>query len=86
MKRTAVKSSQIHSIGFDPDSKTLEIEFARKDPKVEGSIYQYANITPSFHKELMEAESQGSFFINRIKRFPTAYPYKRIDPTKTEKE
>ena len=40
MIRDLVASSNIASIGYDPDSETLEIEFTN------GSIYQYFNIPP----------------------------------------
>ncbi len=38
MDRTSVTSSNIRSIGYDPRSKILEVEFTS------GDIYQYFNI------------------------------------------
>lgn len=38
MNRTSVTSSNIASIGYDPSSLTLEVEFT------DGSIYQYFDV------------------------------------------
>lgn len=55
MQRTKVSSSNIASIGFDPASQVLEVEF------LNGSIYQYSDVPPSVHKGLMAAASHGSY-------------------------
>lgn len=61
MERKSVKSSQINSIGYDPNSRILEIEFNN------GKVYQYAPVTASCHQELMSAESHGKYFNANIK-------------------
>lgn len=61
MNRTPVKSSQIVSIGHDPATKTLEIEFPRQ------SVYQYAGVSTEQAKALMDAESIGKHFGAHIK-------------------
>lgn len=69
MIRDPVASSNIASIGYDPDSETLEVEFTN------GSIYQYFNIPTGLHDQLMIAPSKGQFLNLYIKN---AYPYSRV--------
>jgi hypothetical protein len=61
MERTAVSSSNIVSIGYDPDSSTLEIEFKG------GSVYQYAGVPQAEFDGLMGASSHGIYFNANIK-------------------
>jgi hypothetical protein len=61
MERTAVSSSTIHSVGYDAETQTLEIEFHS------GGIYQYAGVPPSEHEALMGAASHGKYFSACIK-------------------
>ena len=61
MIRQPVSSSNISSIGYDPESRTLEIEFHS------GGIYQYFNVPESIYNALMSASSHGSYFHRHIK-------------------
>ena len=61
MDRTSVRSSNIHSIGYDPESSTLEVEFNT------GSIYQYSNLPESEYEGLMNAVSKGRYLNRNIK-------------------
>lgn len=65
MEREPVISSNIASIGYEPESETLEVEF-----KTSG-IYQYFNVPAFMHERLMAADSVGKFFNAEIKE---AYP------------
>lgn len=69
MDRNHVASSNIASVGYDEPSQTLEVEF------LNGSIYQYYNVPPNMHQELMQAGSKGKFLNTYIKN---AYPYSRV--------
>ena len=69
MQRTAVKSSNIASIGYDSDTQTLEIEF------MNGSIYQYFDVPRSQYEALMGAGSLGEYFNSNIKGY---YRYARL--------
>lgn len=69
MIRDPVASSNIASIGYDPDSETLEIEFTN------GSVYQYFNIPYALNERLMAAPSKGQFLNVYIRN---GYPYSRI--------
>jgi len=63
--RTPVKSTVIASVGYDPDSNTMDVEFRT------GRLYRYFLITPQVHTALMNAESIGRYFNAEIRdRFP----------------
>jgi hypothetical protein len=69
MKRTPVNSSNLASVGYDPASQILEIEFNT------GTVYQYFDGPQSEHIALMGADSHGSYFYHNIRN---DYRYKRI--------
>jgi hypothetical protein len=61
MKRVPVSSSEIASIGHDPKTLTLEVEFHS------GGVYQYFDVSSKVHQALMSAESHGKFLNAHIK-------------------
>lgn len=69
MRREHVESSNIASIGYDPGSQTLEIEF------LNGLIYQYFDIPQHIHEGLMGSDSQGRYLAYNIKG---VYRYSKI--------
>lgn len=69
MNRTPVSSDNISSIGYDLNSKTLEIQFN------DGSIYQYYDVPDYVNRGLMGASSHGTYFHQHIKG---KYRYKKI--------
>ena len=65
MDRTPVRSSNIGSVGYDPTSRTLEVEFHS------GGLYQYFGVPENIYQGLMRAASKGSYFHDYIKsRYP----------------
>jgi KTSC domain len=65
MKREAVRSRSIKSIGYEHAKKVLEVEF-RSGPRV----YRYYGVPRRVYNELMTAESKGAFVNQVIKTFP----------------
>lgn len=61
MKRESVDSSMISSIGYDPSTKILEIEFNS------GAVWHYFNFPKSLWKDFKNADSYGRFFLDYIK-------------------
>lgn len=61
MERQAVDSSSIASIGYSPDSETLEVEFKNQ------TIYEYYNVPQVIFDQLMAAPSIGSYFSTNIR-------------------
>ena len=68
MEREAVTSSNIVSIGYEPTTETLEVEF-------KSGVYQYYNVPELIYQQMMASESKGKFLIVYIK---PVYPYSRI--------
>lgn len=69
MNRTPVTSSNIASIGYDPGSMTLEVEFKN------GAVYQYFDVPDAVYQEFMRADSKGQFLARNIKH---NYRYVRL--------
>lgn len=61
MKRIAVDSSMITSVGYDKQEKTLEVEFVNT-----GYVYQYYEVPNKVYKGLIEASSKGSYMRDYI--------------------
>jgi len=64
-----VQSSNIASIGYDPDQQLLVINFHN------GGSYIYKDVPPDVHQGFYSAESIGSYFHRRIKG---VYEYERL--------
>jgi len=69
MNRILVSSSNIRSIGYDPQSSILEVEFTS------GDIYQYFDVPEHLYHELMSAPSMGQFLNDYIKY---SYRYQKV--------
>lgn len=80
-----VTSSQIAAIGHAPELNILAIQFPPKKSTGVSDVYHYQNVDAALFAEFLAAESQGSFFIQRIKKFPELYSYAKLDSPATEK-
>ena len=61
MERQFIESSMIKSIGYDPNSSTLEIEFNND------AVWQYFDFLEYLWYEFKSSESKGKFFHREIK-------------------
>ena len=61
MNRQSVDSTDIKSVGYDPATKILEIEFHS------GGIYQYLDVPDMVYSDLMNADSKGKYFHRHVK-------------------
>ena len=69
-------SSQIHAHGYNPETRTLALQFKRKGEngeRVGGSVYHYDDVAPEVYDGLCKAESKGKFFGANIKNGGFAY-------------
>lgn len=57
MNRQPVKSSRIKSMGHDPESNMMQVEFAR-----EGELYNYLGVNASQYTKILTAKSIGKEF------------------------
>ena len=77
MNRIPVASHNIYSVGYDSNSKVLEIEFNTH------SVYRYYEVPEDVYDELMAAESKGSYFFKKIKgghnQSNSLYRYERVE-------
>jgi hypothetical protein len=69
MQRQFVSSSDLRSVGYDPQQQLLEIEFNS------GGIYHYSGVPTSVYSALMSAGSKGQYFHRFIK---DVYAYRRV--------
>jgi hypothetical protein len=69
MEREIVDSSTVLSVGYEPTSGTLEVEFKN------GGIYQYYNVPEPIYQSLMTSDSKGKFLHVYIK---PAYSCSRV--------
>lgn len=71
MNRTLVESSNVASIGYDPQIGLLEVEFKVKDGKPP-SIYRCQPVQPDVYAEMLApGASVGKVFHARVKSDPT---------------
>ena len=69
MRREAVESSSLKSVGYAPESRTLEVEFHH------GAVYRYLGVPPTVHEALLRAESKGAFLNREVRE---VYLYERL--------
>jgi hypothetical protein len=68
----SVSSSNIQSVGYDPENSTLVVQFT------EGRAYEYSSVTVEVFERLATAESIGSAFNEIIRSNPKQYPYRKV--------
>jgi hypothetical protein len=61
LERVLVRSTSLYSVGYDPTTGTLDVEF--RDERV----YRYRGVPPEVHAALLEASSLGRFFLAHIR-------------------
>jgi len=62
IKREAVQSTAIASVGYSRRLHALEIEFRN------GAIYRYLNVEPAIYRALLIAPSKARFYDEHIRR------------------
>lgn len=61
MNRETVRSSNLRSIGYDPATLRLEVEFQS------GSVYEYSGVPLAVAAGLRAAASKGAYFHTHIR-------------------
>jgi len=62
IKRDAVHSTALASVGYSKRLRALEIEFRN------GAIYRYLDVAPAVYHDLMIAPSKARFYDENIRR------------------
>ncbi len=71
IKRSAVQSSNVASVGYSRELRALEIEFVR------GAVYRFLEVPPNLHRRLLAAESKGRFIAENLRG---KYQFVRVRP------
>ena len=71
MRRAAVDSETIASIGYGAERCELDVEFRES-----GDVYRYFQVSGEEHNEFMAAESKGTY-LNRVFK-AKGHPYKLL--------
>ena len=61
MDRKKIVSSNLSSVGYDPNNMTLEVEF------YDGKVYSYKPVTMEAYILMMNSTSVGSYFSKNIR-------------------
>lgn len=61
MDHKPVESSNIESVGYDPDAKRLEVRFKG------GQLWEYDDVDEATHADLLNADSVGKYFHAHIR-------------------
>ena len=61
IERTPVSSSNVKSVGYSPDDKTMAVEFS------DGSVYHYHDVEKDAHDSLVNAKSVGKHLHEQIR-------------------
>lgn len=69
MLRVPVVSSNLRSVGYDPATRVLEVEFHG------GGIYQYFGVPEHVYRGLTSAGSKGGYLADHVKG---VYGYRRV--------
>ena len=83
---TPVQSSQIHSIGHDPETNTMQVRFlaGRGEQRGPGALYQYTGVSAEDFAAFEKAESKGSYFGKVFKPAADRFPFTRVDESKKD--
>ncbi len=81
-----VQSSQIHAIGYDPETGTMQVQFLRGsgEQRGPGALYQYTGVSAEDFAAFEKAESKGSHFKQVFRGAPDRYPYSKVDESKKD--
>ena len=66
MDRDQVRSPAMRSVGYDPDTQILEVEFIPKKNQEAGAIDHYVQFSPADWQDFRQLKSLGRHFSERI--------------------
>ena len=61
VERLSVKSRILRSVGYDENTKILEIEFSS------GFVYQYSGVPPKVYADLMHSGEIGKYYSEKVR-------------------
>ncbi len=60
MERKRVNSSKLRAVGYDPNSRVLEVELR------DGTVLAYSGVSQEVHRQFMNAPSPTSYYEDKI--------------------
>ncbi|WP_413826111.1 MULTISPECIES: KTSC domain-containing protein [unclassified Methanobrevibacter] len=69
MERSPIESKDLCAVGYDENSKVLEVEL--KD----GDVYHFARVPVKVHTKLMNVDDKETYFDRYVKN---NYPHRKI--------
>jgi len=84
MKMHTVKSSQVSAIGYEPETKKLRVRFKSFGQKSEPT-YEYSSVSQGDYDAIRNAESVGREINQRLKKNPSAFPYRKLSEEEAAK-
>ena len=60
MERKRVNSSKVRSVGYDENTRVLEVEMST------GQVFQYGGVYPEVYRRFMAAPNATAFFDDKI--------------------
>ena len=60
MQRKRVNSSKLRSVGYDEQTRTLEVEMSN------GQVFQYSGVYPEVYRRFMAAPNPTTFYDDKI--------------------
>jgi len=66
VQRKRVNSSKLRSVGYEEQTRTLEVEMSN------GQVFQYVGVYPEVYRRFMAAPNPTSFFDDKIAEEYTA--------------
>lgn len=81
MNRKKIRSALLASVGYDPATKTLEVEFLKQQNDWHRRVYRYLNVPQEKFEKMMganmpENHSIGAYFLVHIK---PNYKFHRVE-------
>ena len=60
MERKPVKSDKVRAVGYDPQSRVLEVQLR------DGTVHAYSGVSQEVHRQFMNAPSPTSYYEDMI--------------------
>jgi KTSC domain len=73
MRRQPVKSGMVRSVGYDPNSQILEVEFVPKKGETKGAVFQYSKCIDNRRKRFSSADFQDMLRAESIGKYINTY-------------
>jgi len=71
MQLMGVASSNIHAVGYDPETNEMQVQFN------DGTVYSYQNVSPDVYANMIQGDI-GRYFASIVKPQRYTMPYTKL--------